>query len=369
MKLLVAGHSLVIDANRKFWASFAFENKCEVDLIAPKNWSSNLSKELKFLKVESDTPLHAIYPLKTHLPGNGSVFFYNPFQLFKVLNNQKYDALYLNQETWAISTIVFILIKFFSINRHSPLYLCVAQNLKKDKLKFLHPYERIISRFVHAFLYCSEEVKEVLQWKGIQTKCIYFPLPYDDSSYKANLPSIGPVFKLGYLGRISEDKGIRVLLNAIEQIPQGQIKLILAGAGPLAQEAQSRNFVEYLGLIPHSKAFEFYQNIDCFILPSQTRKNWKEQFGRVIVESFAAGKPVIGSDSGSIPEVLTKLSWPWIFPEKSSIALAEKIQEIKNYLQTKEGKENLNRSIETNSTLFSQKEVAKKLYAEIFCKR
>ena len=38
--------------------------------------------------------------------------------------------------------------------------------------------------------------------------------------------------------------------------------------------------------------------------PSQTMPNWKEQFGRMVVESFASGVPIIGSDSGEIPLVI-----------------------------------------------------------------
>ena len=40
------------------------------------------------------------------------------------------------------------------------------------------------------------------------------------------------------------------------------------------------------------------------MLPSLTRPNWKEQFGRVLVEAMACGVPVVGSDSGEIPRVI-----------------------------------------------------------------
>lgn len=47
-----------------------------------------------------------------------------------------------------------------------------------------------------------------------------------------------------------------------------------------------------------------YHQIDVLALPSLTRPNWKEQFGRVLVEAMCSGVPVIGSDSGAIPSVI-----------------------------------------------------------------
>jgi glycosyltransferase involved in cell wall biosynthesis len=44
--------------------------------------------------------------------------------------------------------------------------------------------------------------------------------------------------------------------------------------------------------------------MDMMCAPSQTMPNWKEQFGRMLVEAFASGVPVIGSNSGEIPYVI-----------------------------------------------------------------
>jgi glycosyltransferase involved in cell wall biosynthesis len=44
--------------------------------------------------------------------------------------------------------------------------------------------------------------------------------------------------------------------------------------------------------------------MDLMVAPSQTMKNWREQFGRMIIEAFACGVPVVGSDSGEIPYVI-----------------------------------------------------------------
>ncbi|MFZ1794096.1 MAG: glycosyltransferase, partial [Anaerolineae bacterium] len=48
----------------------------------------------------------------------------------------------------------------------------------------------------------------------------------------------------------------------------------------------------------------FYAGLDALVVPSRTMPNWKEQFGRVIIEAMACGVPVIGSSSGEIPNVI-----------------------------------------------------------------
>ena len=367
MKLLVVGHSLIIDSNRKFWGKFAQANNAEVDLIAPSRWCSNLSKEIHFKNNPStDSGLRSIFNIDVCFKGKGSFFFFSLSKIFRLLSLEKYNAIYLNQETWSNAACLFLLVKFFTKNKSTKVFLCVAQNLKKKNLAFLHPYERFISKGIHAFLHCSQEVEEVLRWKGIKKPSLYFPLPFDDEVYQFQT-SGNTRFSLGFLGRLSEDKGLPLLLRALDDLNSNEIiyPLIVGGSGPLQAELTSRKYVTYLGVIPHNEAYKFYQSIDCFILPSQTCSHWKEQFGRVITESFGAGKPVIGSSSGSIPEVLGKLSWEWVFKEDSVEELKYLIVKLKKFLDSDEGQMKLSDSIQKNQKNFSNSEVALKLYQQM----
>ncbi len=75
----------------------------------------------------------------------------------------------------------------------------------------------------------------------------------------------------------------------------------------------------------------FMNAIDVFVLPSRTTPRWKEQFGRVIIEAQACGTPVIGSDSGAIPEVVGKGGW--IVPERDPPGLANALREQCSHLR------------------------------------
>ena len=99
------------------------------------------------------------------------------------------------------------------------------------------------------------------------------------------------------------------------------------GGGPerdrlhaMAREAGIAERVEFADQVQSTEMPAFYRRFDVLALPSRTRPNWKEQFGRALVEAMASGVPVIGSNSGAIPDVIGEAGL--IFPEGDAQALA-----------------------------------------------
>lgn len=107
-----------------------------------------------------------------------------------------------------------------------------------------------------------------------------------------------------YFGRLSHEKGIPTLLDAFA--PLKSLCLYIAGDGPLAAYCQERiaredlTHIRCLGRLDEAALLPWIQSARATILPSV----WGEIFGLSIIESFACGSPVIGSDVGAIPELV-----------------------------------------------------------------
>jgi glycosyltransferase involved in cell wall biosynthesis len=86
----------------------------------------------------------------------------------------------------------------------------------------------------------------------------------------------------------------------------------------------------------------FYRGLDVLVLPSHSTRRWVEQFGRVLTEAMACGVPVVGSDSGEIPNVIGEAGL--IFPEGDADALRERLQHLMDDRELRKRLGNLGRA-------------------------
>lgn len=105
-----------------------------------------------------------------------------------------------------------------------------------------------------------------------------------------------------FVGRLSPEKGIETLLAAWKLLA-GKVPLKIVGDGPLASwltVAQQVPGVEWLGRLPQAEVYALMGEAAFLVFPSE----WYETFGRVAIESFAKGTPVIASNIGAIAELV-----------------------------------------------------------------
>jgi glycosyltransferase involved in cell wall biosynthesis len=81
-----------------------------------------------------------------------------------------------------------------------------------------------------------------------------------------------------------------------------------------------------VGQVPNEELPVYFSMFDVLVLPSRTTIVWKEQYGRVLLEAMACQTPIIGSDSGAIPEVVGEAGL--IVPEGDVAALRQAMQKL-----------------------------------------
>jgi glycosyltransferase involved in cell wall biosynthesis len=130
-----------------------------------------------------------------------------------------------------------------------------------------------------------------------------------------------------YVGRISAEKEIDVLFNAIEILSNQNlsVKLAVVGDGPYRQELESRGFsnVTFLGYKTGKELQRIYASSDIFVFPSSS-----ETYGNVILEAMASGLPVVAPYAGGIKENLIHEQNGLAFKTGDAADMAQKIKMV-----------------------------------------
>jgi glycosyltransferase involved in cell wall biosynthesis len=130
-----------------------------------------------------------------------------------------------------------------------------------------------------------------------------------------------------FVGRLSTEKGVDTLLGAWDRL-DGGLPLKIVGDGPMCgavAAAAARNpAIEWLGRVPREAVDVLMGDAALVIVPS----NCYETFGRVIIEAYAKGTPVVASRLGAMAELVVDGQTGSHFRPGSSDDLACKIREL-----------------------------------------
>jgi glycosyltransferase involved in cell wall biosynthesis len=187
--------------------------------------------------------------------------------------------------------------------------------------------ERANYAFADAAIAANEDAATVLLRKGFERPVSVVPPGVDPDLYVPRVGDGRTSFSIGFIGRLVREKGVDLLLRACRQLG-GEWTLTIVGEGD--QDDALREQTVSLGLagrvtfakpVPSNQVPLVLRRFDVLVLPSRSLPNWREQFGRVLMEAMACALPVIGSTCGEIPRVIGEAGLT--FPEGDEIALGQ----------------------------------------------
>jgi glycosyltransferase involved in cell wall biosynthesis len=339
MKLLVVSHSCVTPVDQQFFAEVESLSGCELTIVVPSNWQSEYGTGNGVARWPELRGRLTSVPVWN--PGSIPLHAYRSFWV-SLLKREMPDAIYVHHEPYALVTAQVYLANRLSIKRVIGFYS--AQNILK---RYPPPFEqahRTVFRWSSFAFPATSSVEEILRKKGYRGASTILPFSIDPGVYKPSQTaqqlrqrlrgSVDEVV-IRYLGRIVEEKGLATLLRALSNLKEVRWGLVVVGAGPyetdferLALELGLSQRIRRVGYISHEDAPLYLSAFDLLVLPSETRPNGSEQFGRVIIEALACGTLVIGSNSGEIPRLLQATSGGLICPEGRTDVLARQIRSL-----------------------------------------
>lgn len=142
-------------------------------------------------------------------------------------------------------------------------------------------------------------------------------------------------YLVGYIGRLSEEKGVLNFVKAIPEIlkERNDLGFLIGGDGQLRDEIEKylahknlNDKVKLVGWIPHDKLPDYMNELKLVVLPSYT-----EGLPNIMLEAMACGTPVLATPVGAIPDVIKDGETGFIMENNSPECIAENVKRALNH--------------------------------------
>jgi glycosyltransferase involved in cell wall biosynthesis len=242
-----------------------------------------------------------------------SHLYYHP-KISSLIGSEKWDLVHIDEEPMNFATYHALR----GCHKHGrPAVFTTWQSLMKRYPLPFDSFERYVFENAAAGIAGNGEALQILRRKGFGKPAVCIqggtnPAVFRqiDASDLREKMGLKDAFVIGFAGQIAYRKGLDTLIKSLALLPK-ECALVLVGTGPdvskfksLAQELGLSARVQWRPWVDQREIAKYMCAFDVFVLPSRATKTWKEDFGRVLIEAMACETPVVGSDSGEIPNVI-----------------------------------------------------------------
>lgn len=320
MKILMISKACIVGAYQKKLEEMAAINGVDLTVAVPPYWDDPNG----FTRLEQ-AHTHGYHLLVTDMALNGHYHLHFYPKLKKIAREVQPDIIHIDEEPYNLATFHAMRVAR-AVGAGTVVF--TWQNLRRSYPPPFRWMERYVLHHADVLLVGNNEAGEVWQAKGYDGPIYLIPqFGVDPAVYyrherpirkerrsviryrKAQRPS-QPALVIGYVGRLVEEKGLEVLFLAASKLV-GPWTIQILGDGP--DRPRLEQMVQWLGIsgrvtfdqrMPSTHLPHYFSGLDVLVLPSLSRANWKEQFGRVLIEAMACDVITVGARTGAIPKVI-----------------------------------------------------------------
>lgn len=349
MKILVASHSYIVDLNcEKLRVLANLEPGLEVTIVVPKRWKpGGVMKDTIETRYREEGSFRVV-PVSNFSQNNQGLLTFGA-DLISLLKSFRPDIIQVEQGSKSLAYVQFITLNRLLNLRAKNLFF-TWWNLPytlKFPVSLLEAYNL---KHTDGIVVGNQDGAQILRDRGYAGKMSIMPqlgvdhslfCPQAQPELAAKFGITPDDFVVGFVGRFVPEKGILTLIKALSRLRDRSWKLLLLGRGDLKVEIQRQ--AEQFGFhdrliwvesVPHAEVYRYINLMKTLVLPSETTyqfktltsAGWKEQFGHVLIEAMACQVPVIGSDSGEIPNVIGQAGL--VFPEGNVEELSDRLARL-----------------------------------------
>ncbi len=308
-RLLTIGHSYVVGVNRRLADALARAGDWEVTVAAPRRFHGDFGWHMLEPVAGEQCALEPV-PVYGGRPVHLMLYGWPLRRLLR----ERWDLVHCWEEPYVAAAAQVA--RWRRIG--TPLVLATFQNIDKTYPPPFSWFEKYTRSRASGTVAYGRTIQAVLNDRGWTSPSRIIPPGVDTARFapdanaradvRASLGWSDDVPVIGFLGRFVPEKGLLSLTSTLDRLTSPW-RALFVGSGPLEPElrrwaARHEGRIAIATSVAHDEVPRWLNAMDMLAAPSKTTPQWREQFGRMLIEAFACGVPVVASNSGEIPYVV-----------------------------------------------------------------